>query len=54
MMTNLSKRWNNMNSRILAYGLFVHGYHAYMEQREAAVNTTLYFERQLGERDFNE
>ena len=32
----------------------VRGYHAYMEQWEAAVDTTLYFERELGERDFNE
>ena len=32
----------------------MHRYHAYMEQWQAAVNTTLYFERELGERDFNE
>ena len=39
----------------------MHGYHAYMEQWEAAVEqweaavgTTLYFERELGEHDFNE
>ena len=32
----------------------MHGYHAYMEQWEAAVNTTVYFERILDERDFNE
>ena len=31
----------------------MHAYHAYMEQCEAAVNTTLYFERELGERDLN-
>ena len=29
----------------------VRGYHAYMEQWEAAVDTPLYFERELGERD---
>ena len=27
----------------------MHGYNAYMEPWEAAVNTTLYFKRQLGE-----
>ena len=43
-----------MNSRFRSRQLFVHGYHAYMEQWEAAVNTTLHFERQLGERDFKE
>ena len=32
----------------------MHGYRAYMEQWETAVDTTLYFERELGERDFNE
>ena len=32
----------------------MHAYHAYMEQWKAAVNTTLYFERELGERNFNE
>ena len=32
----------------------MHGYHAYMEQWEAAVDTTLYFELALGERDFSE
>ena len=29
----------------------VHGYHAYMEQWEAAVDTTHYFKCELGERD---
>ena len=32
----------------------VHGYHAYMDQWEAAINTSLFFERKLGEHDFNE
>ena len=31
----------------------MHGYHAYMEQWEAAADTTLYFECELGERDLN-
>ena len=42
------------NSRFRSRQLFVHAYHAYIEQWEAAVNTTLYFERKLDERDFNE
>ena len=29
----------------------VRGYHAYMEQWEAAADTTLYFKLELGERD---
>ena len=30
----------------------VRGYHAYMDQWEAAINTSLFFERTLGEHDF--
>ena len=29
------------------------GYHAYLDQWEAAINTSLFFERELGEHDFN-
>ena len=29
-------------------------YHAYVDQWEAAINTSLFFERKLGEHDFNE
>ena len=30
------------------------GYHAYMDQWEAAINTSLFFEHELGEHDFSE
>ena len=32
----------------------VHEYHTYLDQWKAAIDTSLFFERELGEHDFNE